>query len=67
MISIREEIAIAMPPEVSWPLLSDPAIVASCIPGAVLTKAGEDGVYQGTAGEVRADRGGILRRGQTRL
>lgn len=48
MISIREEIAIAMPPEVLWPILSDPAIVASCIPGAVLTKAGEDGTYQGT-------------------
>src|SRR6202045_5478578 len=48
MISIREKVAIAMPPEVLWPILSDPAIVASCIPGAVLTKAGEDGVYQGT-------------------
>ena len=48
MISIREEIAIPMPPEVLWPILSDPAIVASCIPGAVLTKAGEDGIYQGT-------------------
>jgi carbon monoxide dehydrogenase subunit G len=48
MISIREEIAIATPPEVLWPILSDPAIVASCIPGAILTKSGEGGVYQGT-------------------
>jgi carbon monoxide dehydrogenase subunit G len=48
MISIREEIGIATPPEVLWPILSDPAIVASCIPGAVLTKSGEDGTYQGT-------------------
>src|SRR5438876_8040143 len=48
MISIREEVALAMPPQVSWPILSDPAIVASCIPGAVLTKSGEDGTYQGT-------------------
>ena len=48
MISIREEVPIAMPPEVLWPILSDPAIVASCIPGAVLTKSGEDGTYQGT-------------------
>ena len=48
MISIREEIAIATSPEVLWPFLSDPAIVASCIPGAVLTKSGEGGVYQGT-------------------
>ena len=30
------------------PILSDPAMVASCIPGAVLTKSGEDGIYQGT-------------------
>jgi hypothetical protein len=28
--------------------LSDPAVVASCIPGATLTKAGANGVYQGT-------------------
>jgi len=48
MISIREEIAIAMPPDVLWPILSDPAMVASCIPGATLTKSGEGGSYQGT-------------------
>src|SRR5712691_8247727 len=48
MISIREEIAIAMPPDVLWPILSDPAMVASCIPGAVLTKSGDGGTYQGT-------------------
>jgi uncharacterized protein len=48
MISIREEIAIASPPDAVWPILSDPATVASCIPGATLTKAGEDGKYQGT-------------------
>ena len=48
MISIREEIAIAIPPDVLWPILSDPAMVASCIPGAVLTKSDEGGIYQGT-------------------
>src|SRR5437773_8893807 len=48
MISIHEEIAIAMPPDVLWPILSDPATVASCIPGALLTKSGEGGIYQGT-------------------
>src|SRR6202030_206333 len=48
MISIREEVAISMPPEVLWPILSDPAMVASCIPGAVLTKSSEGGIYQGT-------------------
>lgn len=48
MISIREEITIPSPPEVVWPLLSDPAVVASCIPGANLTEAGEGGAYHGT-------------------
>src|SRR6266446_3881113 len=48
MISIREEVVISMPPEVLWPILSDPAMVASCIAGAVLTKSGEGGTYQGT-------------------
>src|SRR5580700_2844205 len=48
MISIREEITIAAPPETVWPLLSDPAVVASCIPGAALTKTGDNGAYQGT-------------------
>src|SRR5262249_18104165 len=47
MISIHEEITIGAPPESVWPLLSDPAVVASCIPGATLTKS-EDGTYQGT-------------------
>ena len=48
MISIREEITIPSPPEAVWPLLSDPAVVASCIPGAALTKADKDGAYHGT-------------------
>jgi Carbon monoxide dehydrogenase subunit G (CoxG) len=48
MISIREEIAISMPPDVLWPILSDPQMVASCIPGAALTKSAEDGTYEGT-------------------
>ena len=47
MISIREQIAIATPPDILWPILSDPQMVASCIPGAALTKSGEDGTYQG--------------------
>jgi uncharacterized protein len=48
MISIREQIAIATPPDVLWPILSDPSMVASCLPGAALTKSGEGGIYQGT-------------------
>src|SRR5712692_3714517 len=48
MISLSEEITIPSPPAEVWPLLSDPALVASCIPGATLTAAGENGAYQGT-------------------
>jgi uncharacterized protein len=48
MISIREEITIAAPPETVWPILSDPAAVAACIPGATLTKSDDTGAYQGT-------------------
>jgi uncharacterized protein len=48
MIPIREEITIAAPPEAVWPLLADPAAVASCIPGAALTKSDDRGGYQGT-------------------
>jgi carbon monoxide dehydrogenase subunit G len=48
MIKISEEVTIPSPPGAVWPLLSDPAIVASCIPGANLTASGEGGVYQGT-------------------
>jgi len=48
MILVSEEITIPSSVELVWPLLSDPAIVASCIPGAVLTKSGEGGIYQGT-------------------
>src|SRR3954464_8067153 len=48
MIPIREEITISAPPEAVWPILSDPAAVAACIPGATLTKLGDNGAYQGT-------------------
>src|SRR5881227_211325 len=48
MISLREEIAIPAPSDRVWALLSDPAVVASCIPGAELTQTGEGDKYQGT-------------------
>ncbi len=48
MISIREEVTIPSPPAAVWPMLRDPALVASCIPGAALTQSGEGGAYQGT-------------------
>ncbi len=48
MIKISEEVTIPSPPRTVWPLLSDPQVVASCIPGASLTASDEGGVYQGT-------------------
>ena len=48
MISLSEEVTIPSPPAAVWPMLRDPALVASCIPGAALTAAGGDGAYQGT-------------------
>ena len=48
MISINEEVTIPSPPTAVWPMLRDPALVASCIPGASLTASGEGGAYQGT-------------------
>jgi uncharacterized protein len=48
MISISEEVTIPSPPQKVWPMLRDPALVASCIPGATLTASGEGGAYHGT-------------------
>ena len=48
MISLGEETVITSPPDVVWPLLSDPALVASCIPGAELSPDSGDGVWRGS-------------------
>ena len=48
MTPLSEQFAIPGPPEEIWPLLRDPALVASCIPGAALTTEQPGGVYQGT-------------------
>lgn len=42
MPSISEKTTIPSPPNQVWPLLSDPALVAACIPGATLSP-GQDG------------------------
>jgi uncharacterized protein len=47
MISLHEEVAIPAPPATVWPLLREPALIASCIPGATLTAVGEGGAHQG--------------------
>ncbi len=66
MISLREEVTIASPPETVWPLLRDPALVASCIPGAALTAEGEGGAYQGTI-QVRFGPTRAIFRGEAKL
>jgi len=48
MTPLSEQFTIPGPPEDIWPLLRDPALVASCIPGAALTTEQPGGVYQGT-------------------
>ncbi|MEX2643702.1 MAG: SRPBCC family protein [Acetobacterales bacterium] len=48
MPQLSERIEIDAPPDRVWPLLSDPAVVAGCIPGATLEEAEGEGVYKGT-------------------
>jgi carbon monoxide dehydrogenase subunit G len=48
MPSIREELTIPYPLADVWPLLSDPALVASCIPGATLSPDQSDGMWRGS-------------------
>lgn len=48
MVSISEETTIPSPLNVVWPLLSDPGLVASCIPGATLLPDQSDGLWRGS-------------------
>ncbi len=48
MPSIREELTIPYALADVWPLLSDPALVASCIPGATLSPDQSDGLWRGS-------------------
>ena len=48
MNHLEETQTIAAAADRVWPLLSDPSLVASCIPGAALTDSGDDGIYRGT-------------------
>jgi len=47
MPDISEETLIPAPLGVVWPLLSDPAEVAACIPGAQLAPSTGDGLWRG--------------------
>lgn len=66
MPELSEQVTIPSPPDVVWPLLADPALVASCIPGATLAPAEVAGVYAGT---VRVNFGPTVAvfRGEARL
>ena len=48
MPSVSEKITIPSPADKVWPLLRDPALVASCIPGADLAPDQGDGVWRGS-------------------
>lgn len=47
MIQLKEEFSIPAAPDEVWPLMSDPAVVAACIPGAELTETTSDGSQRG--------------------
>ena len=49
MPTVAEKITIPSPPDQVWPLLSDPTLVASCIPGATLAPDQDGGdVWKGS-------------------
>ena len=48
MPEIAEEITIHAPLGVVWPLLSDPAAVAACVPGVALAPDKGDGLWRGS-------------------
>jgi carbon monoxide dehydrogenase subunit G len=48
VISVREEIAVPAPPARVWAVLSDPSAVVSCVSGAELGAAHQDGSFDGS-------------------
>jgi len=48
MPALSEQTTIKLPADEVWPLLSDPALVASCIPGATMSPDQGDGVWRGS-------------------
>ncbi|MBI3918543.1 MAG: SRPBCC family protein [Betaproteobacteria bacterium] len=47
MTPLKESFTVAATPDEVWPLIADPALVASCMPGAELTEVGSDGACKG--------------------
>jgi carbon monoxide dehydrogenase subunit G len=48
MVALSEKTTIPLPPDQVWPLLRDPALMASCIPGASLAPDQGDGLWRGS-------------------
>jgi carbon monoxide dehydrogenase subunit G len=48
MVALSEKTTIPLPADQVWPLLSDPTLVASCIPGATLSPDQGDGLWRGS-------------------
>jgi len=48
MVPLSEQFTISGSPDEIWPLLTDPALVASCVPGSTLAASGKEGVYEGS-------------------
>ena len=48
MVALTETTTIPFPVHQVWPLLSDPALVASCVPGAQLADDQGDGLWRGS-------------------
>ncbi len=48
MVSLTEKTTIPAPADQVWPLLSDPALVAFCIPGAEFASDQGDGLWRGS-------------------
>jgi len=47
VIELKERFSVPAPPDEVWPLMSDPAVVAACIPGAELNELTADGAHRG--------------------
>jgi uncharacterized protein len=46
-VELKEKFSIAAPPDDVWPLMSDPVVVAACIPGAELNELTPEGAHKG--------------------
>jgi len=47
VIELKEKFTVPAPPDEVWPLMSDPAVVAACIPGAEMNEVTPEGAHRG--------------------